>query len=62
MIYFSFYVVEAKVHEREIETLLIRGASNMLEFNDRKKRVGIENSRIKDFEPGTRFYIRQDKD
>lgn len=41
--YFSFYVVSEKKHEREIETLLIRAAGFLLEFNDRKKRVGIDH-------------------
>ena len=61
LLYFSFYVVEEKVHEREIETLLIRGASHLLEFNDRKKRVGIYPGSIYDYEPGTKYYERQDK-
>jgi hypothetical protein len=59
--YFSFYVVEDKRHEREIETLLIRAAGFLLEFNDRKKRVGIEPGNIRDFEAGTKFYERQFK-
>src|SRR5690606_41017744 len=42
LVYFSFYIVEDKQHEREIETLLIRAAGDQLEFNDRKKRVGID--------------------
>ncbi|WP_437507281.1 hypothetical protein [Sorangium sp. So ce1099] len=59
--YFSFYVVEEKKHEREIETLLIRGSSFLLEFNDRKRRVGIQPGDIKDFEAGTKFLERQHK-
>ena len=59
--YFSFYVVENKKHEREIETLLIRAAGHMLDFNDRKKRVGISAGDVKDYEPGTLFYERQYK-
>jgi len=59
--YFSFYVVSEKKHEREVETLLIRGASFLLEFNDRKKRVGIDPGDIKDFEGGTHFFERQKK-
>jgi hypothetical protein len=59
--YFSFYVVSEKKHEREIETLLIRAAGFLLEFNDRKKRVGIEAGNVRDYEAGTIFYERQYK-
>lgn len=59
--YFSFYVVSEKKHEREIETLLIRAASFLLEFNNRKKRVGISHGNVRDFEAGTLFYERQQK-
>jgi hypothetical protein len=57
--YFSFYVVEEKMHEREIETLLIRAAGFLLEFNDKKKRVGIAPGGVNDYEPGTLFYVRR---
>ncbi len=59
--YFSFWVVAHKQHEREIETLLIRGAGPLLVFNDRKKRVGIESGNIMDYEPGTLYFERQRK-
>jgi hypothetical protein len=59
--YFSFYVVSEKKHEREIETLLIRAAGFLLEFNDRKKRVGLEAGNVRDYEAGTIFYERQYK-
>lgn len=59
--YFSFYLVSEKRHEREIETLLIRAAGFLLEFNDRKKRVGIDHGNVADFEAGTLFYERQRK-
>ena len=61
LVYFSFYMMEDKQHEREIETLLIRAAGDQLEFNDRKKRVGIKPGSISDYEPGTIFYERQTK-
>ena len=61
LLYFSFYIVEDKAHEREVETLLIRGASHFLEFNSKKKRVGISPGNIRDYEPGTSFYERQYK-
>jgi hypothetical protein len=59
--YFSFYVVSEKKHEREIETLLIRAAGPLLEFNTRKKRVSIMPGNIRDYEAGTYFYERQYK-
>lgn len=59
--YFSFYVVSEKKHEREIETLLIRAAGFLLEFNTRKKRIGIAHGNVRDFEAGTEFYERQTK-
>lgn len=61
LVYFSFYVVEERNHEREIETLLIRAASPMLAFNERKKNANILPGNIKDYEPGTGFYERQYK-
>ena len=57
--YFSFYVVSDKKHEREIETLLIRAAGPLLQFNTRKKRVDIVPGNICDYEAGTFFYERQ---
>jgi hypothetical protein len=61
LLYFSFYVVENKNHEREIETLLIRAAGPLLEFNTRKKRVSISAGNIRDYEAGTFFYERHNK-
>lgn len=59
--YYSFYVVSEKKHEREIETLLIRAAGPLLEFNTKKKRVGIAPGNVLDYEAGTRFYERHYK-
>lgn len=59
--YFSFYVVSEKKHEREVETLLIRAAGFLLEFNTRKKRVSVSPGNVCDFEAGTVFYERQRK-
>jgi hypothetical protein len=56
--YFSFYVVEEKLHVREIETLLIRISSALLLFNQRKKRTDLGAGNIRDYEPGTDFYER----
>jgi hypothetical protein len=57
--YFSFYVVESKKHERELETLLIHVTGSLLSFNEQKKRVGIEAGSIYDFEAGTKYIQRQ---
>ena len=57
--YFSFYIVAEKVHEREIETLLIRAGGAQLHFNERKKRVDIQPGDIRDYEADTYFYERQ---
>ncbi len=59
--YFSFYLVSEKKHEREIETLLIRAAGFLLEFNSRKKRAGISHGNIRDYEAGTLFFERHYK-
>lgn len=59
--YFSFYIVSTKKHEREIETLLIRAASTLLHFNEKKKRIDISPGSVRDYEPGIRFYERQRK-
>jgi hypothetical protein len=59
--YFSFYLVAEKKHEREIETLLIRASSFLLEFNEKKKRAGISHGNVRDYEAGTHFYERHYK-
>jgi hypothetical protein len=59
--YFSFYLVSDKKHEREIETLLIRASGFLLEFNTKKRRVGISPGNIRDYEAGTLFYERHYK-
>jgi hypothetical protein len=59
--YFSFYVVEEKKHEREIETLLIHAAGPLLLFNTKKKRVTISTGAIQDYEAGTNFFERRYK-
>ena len=58
---FSFYVVDQKSHEGEVETLLIRAAGFLLEFNEKKKRVGIGPGSVRDYEPGTFFFERHYK-
>lgn len=59
--YFSFFVVEEKIHEREIETIMIRAAGPLLDFNNRKVRNDIQPGDLRDFEPGTRYVERQYK-
>jgi hypothetical protein len=59
--YFSFFVVEHKVHEREIETIMIRAAGPLLDFNDRKIRNDIQAGDVRDFEAGTKYIERQYK-
>ena len=56
--YFSFFVVENKMHEREIETIMIRAAGPLLDFNERKVRIDIQPGNAGDFEAGT-FYIER---
>jgi hypothetical protein len=57
--YFSFFVVEEKVHEREIETIMIRAAGPLLDFNNRKVRNDIAAGDVRDFEAGTSYVERQ---
>ncbi|MGA2851347.1 MAG: hypothetical protein ABSE46_20280 [Terracidiphilus sp.] len=59
--YFSFYVVEEKTQEREIETLLIRAAGPLLQFNTKKKRLTLSVGNISDYEAGTLFFERRYK-
>jgi hypothetical protein len=59
--YFSFYLVDEKKHEREVETLLIRVGGAHLQFNDRKKRVDITPGDVRDYEPRTNYVERQRK-
>ena len=57
--YFSFYIVSAKQHEREIETLVLRSSSYLAVFNERKIRASIEPGNMLDYEVGTQFIERQ---
>jgi len=61
LVYFSFYLIKNKKHEREIETALIRIAGHLLSFNERKKRASIESGDVKDYEPGTKYFERHRK-
>ena len=59
--YFSFYVVEERKHEGEIETLLIRAAGPLLQFNTKKTRVNLSSGSLFDYEAGTQFFERRYK-
>lgn len=61
LLYFSFFVVESKVHEREIETIMIRAAGPLLDFNTKKVRNDIQPGDVRDFEAGTKYFERQYK-
>jgi hypothetical protein len=56
--YFSFFVVEEKKHENEIETILIRAAGPHLHFNTKKRQLDIEPGDVRDFEAGTHYFER----
>jgi hypothetical protein len=58
-VFLILHIVLEKIHEREIETILIRAAGPQLQFNDKKKRITIEPGNIRDYEAGTLFYERQ---
>jgi hypothetical protein len=60
-VYFSFYLIADKKHEREVETLLIRLGGAHLQFNDRKKRIDISPGNVRDYEAGTHYVERQRK-
>ena len=57
--YFSFFVVVDKKHERKIETIMIRAAGPILDFNSRKVRTDIQAGDVRDFDAGTHYYERQ---
>ena len=61
ILYFSFFIVEEKIHEREVETIMIRAAGPLLDFNDRKVRIDIQPGDVRDFEAGTKYVERQYK-
>jgi hypothetical protein len=61
LLYYSFYVVASKVHERELETVILRAAGPQMILNERKVRSDISSGNIKDYEPGTRFFERHAK-
>lgn len=61
LVFFSFYIIEEKAHEREIETAILRAAGGQMVLNTKKVRMGIEAGNVADYEPGTLFFERQKK-
>ena len=59
LLYFSFYVIRSKNHERELETVILRAAGPQMSLNERKVRSDIDPGDINDYEPGTHFFERQ---
>lgn len=59
LMYYSFYVVADKMHEREIETLLIHVAGGLLDYNDKKRWAASHQGKVRDFEQRTLFYERR---
>jgi hypothetical protein len=59
LLYFSFYVIANKSHERGIETAILRAAGAQTMLNTRKVAYGLHPGNIADYEPGTMFYERQ---
>jgi hypothetical protein len=59
LVYFSFYIIENKTHEREIENVILRAAGPQLVLNQRKVRDGIDPGSNLDYEPGTKFFRRR---
>ena len=59
--YFSFYIVDNKHHEREIENAILRASGGQMIFNQRKRGDGIYPGRVTDYEAGSYFFERQGK-
>jgi hypothetical protein len=59
LLYYSFYVIENKQHQREVETAILRAAGPQMTLNTRKVAYGLHPGNIADYEPGTEFFERQ---
>src|ERR1019366_596447 len=59
LLYFSFFIIKNKAHEREIETAILRAAGSEMILNQRKVRTGLAVGNVADYEPGTKFLERQ---
>ena len=58
LLYYSFYEIANKAHEREIETLILRAAGPQMVLNERKTASSFEPGNLLDYEPGTDFVER----
>lgn len=58
--YFSFYIVNNKSHERELENAILRAAGPQMIINKRKVRDDAKPGSVRDYEPGTQFFQRKD--
>ncbi|MHC2531789.1 hypothetical protein [Bradyrhizobium diazoefficiens] len=59
LMYFSFYTIKNKSHEREIENAILRAAGGQMMLNQNKKREGLEVGAVTDYEAGTYFFERR---
>jgi hypothetical protein len=59
LIYYSFYIIEKKANEHEVETALLRAAESQMLLNKRKVRQGSKPGSVYDYRIGTRFFQRQ---
>lgn len=59
LVYFSFYIIASKAHEREMENAILRAAGPQMVLNQRKVRDGIDPGRVGDYEPGTKYFRRK---
>ncbi|WP_292533527.1 hypothetical protein [Methylocystis sp.] len=60
LVYFSFYIVKEKNHEKELENVILRAAGPQMTMNKVKVRTGTQPGSVRDYEPGTHFYVRID--
>jgi hypothetical protein len=58
--YFSFYIVQNKNHERELENAILRASGPQTVINKVKVRGDATPGSVRDYEPGTRFFQRRD--
>ena len=59
LLYYSFYIIENKAHEREIETALLRASGPQMVLNTKRIASGLNPGNIGDYEPDTEFFERQ---
>lgn len=59
LMYFSFYTIKNKNHEREIENAILRAAGGQMMLNQNKKREGLEVGAVTDYEAGTYYFQRR---